>query len=70
MLSRSSKFWRLEVFFFHDILKQKRKEFEKIGATQYKKYVAGKCTRVRAPLARKHTNQILESQGGTTSIKC
>ena len=34
-----------------------------------KKYVAGKCTLARAPLARKDTNRILESQDGTTSIK-
>ena len=38
-------------------------------ATQYKKYVAGKCTCARAPLKPNHTNRILESQGGTTSIK-
>ena len=25
-------------------------------ATKYKKYVAGKCTRARAPLVRKYTN--------------
>ena len=31
--------------------------------------MAGKCTRTRAPLARKYTNRILESQDGTTSIK-
>ena len=30
-------------------------------ATKYKKYVAGKCTRARAPLARKYTIRILES---------
>ena len=39
-------------------------------ATQYKKYVAGKCTCARAPLKPNHTNRILELQGGTTSIKC
>ena len=38
-------------------------------AAKYEKYVAGKCTRARAPLARKYTNRILESQDGTTSIK-
>ena len=42
-------------------------------ATQYKKYVAEKCTRARAraraPLKPNHTNGILESQGGKTSIK-
>ena len=31
--------------------------------------MAGKCTRARAPLARKYTNRILESQDGKTSIK-
>ena len=38
-------------------------------ATKYQKYVAGKCTRARAPLVRKYANRILESQDGTTSIK-
>ena len=40
-----------------------------MGLQNTKKYVAGKCTRTRAPLARKYTNRILESQeDGTTSI--
>ena len=48
---------------------KKRKEFEKIGLHNTKKYVSGKCTRAgRAPLARKHTNRILESQGGTEQV--
>ena len=34
-----------------------------------KKYVAGKYTCARAPLARKYTNRIFESKDGTTSMK-
>ena len=33
-----------------------------IRAIEYKKYVAGKYTRARAPLARKYTNRIFESK--------
>ena len=33
------------------------------------KYVAGKNTRARAPLAREYTNRIFESKDGTTSMK-
>ena len=40
-----------------------------IRAIEYKKYVAGKYTRARAPLARKYTNRIFESKDGTTSTK-
>ena len=42
-----------------------------IRAMKYKKYVAGKYTRARAPLVRKymHTNRIFESKYGTTSMK-
>ena len=36
---------------------------------KYKKYVAGKSTRARAPLARKYTNGIFESKDGTKSMK-
>ena len=36
---------------------------------KYKKYVAGKNTRARAPLAREYTNRIFESKDGTTSMK-
>ena len=46
-------------FFFHDIHKKTRKNKEGVWpnrATKYKKYVAGKCTRARAPLVRKYTN--------------
>ena len=56
-------FFALRSFFFHDIHKKTRKEFEQLNrTTKYKKKVAGKCTRTRAPLARKYTNQLLESQ--------
>ena len=40
-----------------------------IRAIKYKKYVAGKNTRARAPLAREYTNRIFESKDGTTSMK-
>ena len=40
-----------------------------IEVIKYKKYVAEKYTRARAPLARKYTNRILESNHGTASIK-
>ena len=40
-----------------------------IRAMKYKKSVAGKYTRARAPLARKYTNRIFESKDGTTSMK-
>ena len=40
-----------------------------IRAMKYKKYVAGKYTRARAPLARKYTNRIFESKDGLTSMK-
>ena len=36
---------------------------------KYKKYVAGKYTRARAPLARKYTNRIFESKYDTISMK-
>ena len=36
---------------------------------KYKKYVAGKYTRARAPLPWKYTNRIFESKNGTTSMK-
>ena len=34
-----------------------------------KKYVAGKYTCAREPLARKNTNRVFESNDGTTSMK-
>jgi len=40
-----------------------------IWAIKYKKYVAGKYTHARPPLARKYTNRIFESKDGTTSVK-
>ena len=40
-----------------------------IQAMKYKKYVAGKDTRARSPLARKYTNRIFESKDGTKSMK-
>ena len=40
-----------------------------IQAMKYKKYVAGKYTIARAPMARKYTNRIFESKDGTTSMK-
>ena len=40
-----------------------------IRAMKYKKYVAGKYTRARAPLTRKYTNRIFESKDGITSMK-
>ena len=40
-----------------------------IRAMKYKKYVAGKYTRARAPLAWKYTNRIFESKDGTKIMK-
>ena len=40
-----------------------------IRTIKYKKYVAGKYTRAFAPLARKTTNRIFESNDGTTRMK-
>ena len=40
-----------------------------IQVMKYKKYVAGKYTRARAPLKRKYTNRIFESKDGITSMK-
>ena len=40
-----------------------------IRVIKYKKYVGGKYTRARAPLAREYTNRIFESKDGTTSMK-
>ena len=40
-----------------------------IRAIKYKKYVAGKYTRARAPLVREYTNRIFDSHNGTTSMK-
>ena len=40
-----------------------------IRTTEYKKYMAEKYTRARAPLARKYTNRIFESRDGTISME-
>ena len=40
-----------------------------IRAIKYKKYVAGKYTRARAPLAMNYINRIFESKDGSTSMK-
>ena len=40
-----------------------------IRAMKYKKCVAGKYTRARAPSAQKYTNRIFESKDGTPSMK-
>ena len=40
-----------------------------IRAIKYKKYLAGKYARARAPLARENTNRIFESKDAPTSIK-
>ena len=36
---------------------------------KYTKYVAGKYTRARSPLAQKYSNRIFESKDDTTSMK-
>ena len=47
----------------------KNKERVRAIRAIYKKYVAGKYTRARAPLARKYTNRIFESKDSTTRMK-
>ena len=47
----------LRGFFFHAIHKKNKEGVWAHRAIKYKKYVAGKCTRTRAPLARKYTNR-------------
>ena len=51
------------------ILTKNKEGVRAIRAMKYKKYVAGKYTRARAPLVRKYTNRIFESKDGTTSTK-
>ena len=51
------------------IFTKNKEENRAIQAIEYTKYVAGKYTRARAPLARKYTNRIFESKNGTTSMK-
>ena len=68
MLSRSWTFLRYGGLSFVIFTKNK----EGVGAVRvmkYKKYVAGKYTRARAPLVRKYTNRIFESKDGTKSMK-
>ena len=66
MLSRSRTFLRLEVFFSQ----KTRKEFEQIRLQNTKNmWRENVLAHTRAPLARKHTNRVLVSQDGTTSIK-
>ena len=68
MLSRRGTFLRKGGLSF--VIFTKYKEgVRAIRAIKYKKYVAGKYTRARAPLARKYTNRIFESKDGTTSTK-
>ena len=61
-------FFALKGFILRDIHK-KKEGVRTIRVIKYKKYVAGKYTRARAPLARKYTNGIFESKDGTTSMK-
>ena len=58
----------LRGFIFRDIHKTEGRSSSNSGY-EYKKYVAWKYTRARAPLARKYTNRIFESEDGTTSMK-
>ena len=58
----------LRGFIFCDIHKKQGRSLSNSGYEK-NKYVAGKYTRARAPLARKYTNRIFESKDGTTSMK-
>ena len=51
------------------IFTKNREGVRAIQAMKYKKYVTGKYTRARAPLARKYTNRIFESKDRITSMK-
>ena len=51
------------------IFTKNKERVRTIRAIKYKKYVAGKYTRARAPLARKYTNRIFESKDSTTRMK-
>ena len=51
------------------IFTKNREGVRAIQAMKYKKYVTGKYTRARAPLARKYTNRIFESNDSTTRLK-
>ena len=57
----------LRGFIARDIHKNKE-GVRAIRAMKYKKYVAGKYTRARAPLARKFTNRIFESKDGNSEL--
>ena len=68
MLSHSGTFLRKGGLSF--VIFTKYKEgVRAVRAIQYKKYLAGKYTRARVPLARKYTNRIFESKDGTTCMK-
>ena len=56
------------MFIFRDI-KKNNEGVRAIRAMKYKKYVAETYTRACAPLARKYTDRIFESKGGTTGMK-
>ena len=64
---------QLNVFAFRGlffvILTKNKEGVWAIQALKYKKYVAGKYARARAPLARKYANRIFESKDGTKSMK-
>ena len=49
--------------------KKQGRSSNSIRAVKYKKYVAGKNTHARAPLAWKYTNGIFDSTDGTTGMK-
>ena len=68
MFSRSWTFLRQGGLSF--VIFTKNKEgVRAIQVMKYKKYVAGKYTRARAPLTRKYANRIFESKDGITSMK-
>ena len=58
MLTRSWTFFALRRFIFSDIYKKNKEGVPAIRAMKYKKYVAGKYARARAPLAGKYTSNI------------
>ena len=58
----------LRGFIFRDIHKKQGRSSSNSGY-EIQKYVTGKYTRARAPLARKYTNRIFESKDRTTSMK-
>ena len=51
------------------ILTKNKEGAPAIPGYKIQKNVAGKYTRVRAPLARKYKNRIFESKDGTTFMK-